>query len=135
LNSLLASGVTTVIGRADPNCHDALETPAAPFELPVNWGFVTADEMNKTPPVSSTFAEIADAAWQDCKRFGLATTRGKIRRDYFADLVLYDAGSGDGAAGPVRQVIVAGETVWADGKPTGNNAGSYLRCGKENRLC
>ncbi len=135
LNSLLASGVTTVIGRADPSRQVAIETPMAPFELPVNWGFVTAVETNETRPASSTFAEIVDQTWRDCKRFGLATTRGKIRRDYFADLVLYDAVSGDGAAGPVRQVVVAGETVWADGKLTGKNAGTYLRCGEENRSC
>jgi hypothetical protein len=46
-----------------------------------------------------------------------------------------DAEAGDYVAGAVRRVVVAGETVWVDGKRTGKNAGTFLRCSGENRLC
>ncbi len=135
LDTLLASGVTTVVGRVDPTRRDALEMLVTPLELPINWGFVAVGEMNPTLSGSCALAELVDDAWREYKRLGLGANRGKIRREYFADLVLHDAGAGDELPGAVRRVVVAGETVWADGKRTGTNAGTFLRCGGENRLC
>ena len=135
LDTLLAGGVTTVVGRVDPTRRDALEMLVTSPELPINWGFVAVGEMNPTPSASRTFAELAEETWREYKRLGLGANRGKIRREYFADLAVYDAGTGDDAPGAVRRVVVAGETVWADGKRTGKNAGTFLRCSGENRLC
>ncbi len=135
LDALLAAGVTTVVGRVDPTRRDTLEMLATPSELPINWGFVTVDEMGEPPPASGTFAEMAGQTWQEYKRLGLGANRGKIRREYFADLAVFETGAGTDAPGAVRSVVVAGETVWADGKRTGKNAGTFLRCSGENRLC
>jgi len=127
--------VVIVVGRVDPSRRDALEMLVTPLELPINWGFVAVDEMSETLPASGTCVEIAEETWREHKRLGLAANRGKIRREYFADLAVYEAGDGEGAPGAVRSVVVAGETVWADGKRTGKNAGTFLRCSGENRLC
>jgi Zinc carboxypeptidase len=135
LDALVASGVTTVVGRVDANRRDSIETWATSLELPINWGFVAVDEMGEPSPVASTFGEIAGQAWRECERLGLSANRGKIRREFFADLVVYDAGDRNAVAGPIRRVIVAGKTVWADGKLTGVSAGTFLRCCGEGRRC
>ncbi len=135
LDALLAGGVTMVVGRVDPTRRDALEMLVTPSELPINWGFVAVEEMSETPSASRTFVEMVEETWREHKRLGLGANRGKMRREYFADLAVVEAGADDELAGAVRSVIVAGETVWADGKRTGKNAGTFLRCGGENRLC
>ncbi len=135
LDVLVASGVTTVVGRVDPNRRDSIETWATSLELPINWGFLAVDEMGESSPEAGTFAEIAGQAWRECERLGLSANRGKIRREFFADLVVYDTGDLNAVAGPVRRVIVAGKAVWADGKLTGVNAGTLLRCCGEGRQC
>lgn len=135
LDALLAAGVTTVVGRVDPSRREMLEVLSSPVELPINWGFVPVEELGPTTSTAKTFAEIAAETWHEYKRLGLGTSRGKIRRDYFADMVFYDAQRGDDATHAVTRVVVAGETVCADGKRTGKNAGTFLRCHGENRLC
>jgi hypothetical protein len=138
LDALLAAGVTTVIGRVDPSRREMLEVLTSPMELPVNWGFVPVDELGPSHSTAQALAEIAAEAWRESKRLGLGANRGKIRRDYFADLAFFEVAKDaarEGAAGAARRVVVAGETVWADGKRTGKNAGTFLRCHGENRLC
>lgn len=134
LDALLAAGVTTVIGRVDPAHGDPLEVLVTSVELPVNWSFVAAVELGDTRLASGTFSELARDAWQQYRRLGLGANRGKVRRDYYADLAVWDA-AGEPSSGPARRVVVAGETVWADGKRTGKNAGTFLRSTGENRLC
>ncbi|MGD9633723.1 MAG: M14 family zinc carboxypeptidase [Pirellulales bacterium] len=139
LDALLAAGVTTVIGRVDPSRREMLEVLTSPMELPVNWGFVPVDELGPSHSTAQALAEIAAETWRESKRLGLGANRGKIRRDYYADLAFFgktakDAAS-EGAAGAVLRVVVAGETVWSDGMRTGKNAGTFLRCHRESRLC
>jgi N-acyl-D-amino-acid deacylase len=69
------------------------------------------------------------------KSFGLAD-RGVLRAGAFADLTLFDAGRVDEAASFARPiqpakgidtVLVNGELVWRNGKPTGLRPGRVLR--------
>lgn len=135
LDALLAAGVTTVIGRVDPSRREMLEVLSSAMELPINWGFVPATEQGPTTSTAHTLAEIAAETWREFKRLGLGTSRGKVRRDYHADLAIYGTPAADGAAGPLQRVVVAGETVWADGKFTGASAGTFLRCQTETWPC
>lgn len=135
LDALLAAGVTTVIGRVDPSRREMLEVLSSPMELPVNWGFVPATEQGPTTSTAHTPVEIAAETWRECKRLGLGQARGKVRRDYCCDLAIYGVSAANDAPGPLQRVVVAGETVWADGKRTGTNAGAFLRCQSENRPC
>lgn len=135
LDALLAAGVTTVIGRVDPARREMLEVLSSPMELPINWGFVPANEQGPTTSTADTPAEIAAECWREYKRLGLGTTRGKLRRDYCGDLAIYGAPAADGSTGPLQRVVVAGETVWTDGKRTGASAGAFLRCHTENHSC
>lgn len=135
VDELLASGVTTVIGCVDTSCRDAVELLARPPEMPMNWGFASVDHIGATLQSANTFAEIADQTWRDYKHLDLDANRGKVRRDSFADLAIYASGSEEGAAGAVRRVVVAGEAVWIDGKRTGSNPGTLLRCEGGGRGC
>lgn len=135
LDALLAGGVTTVVGRADPHCREAIELLATPLELPVNWCFVEVDEMNGHLSASATYLEIAQQSWREHRRLGFGANRGIIRREYFADLAVYEEGASDDTPRAVRCVVVAGETVWANGQRTGQNAGTLLRRSRENRQC
>lgn len=134
LDALLTAGVTTAVGRVDPSRREMLEVLTSPMELPINWGFVPVDELGPSISAANSFAEIAAESWREAQRLGLGAGRGKIRRDYFADVAFFDANGGNDVP-TARRVVVAGETVWIDGKRTGKNAGTFLRCHGENRPC
>jgi dihydroorotase-like cyclic amidohydrolase len=62
---------------------------------------------------------------------GLNSRRGRIGRDYVADLQLVDENAKSDFPPSlqyrVKRVLVAGDTVWENGKRTGNNPGVFLR--------
>src|SRR5258705_2140032 len=69
------------------------------------------------------------------KTFGLAD-RGVVKEGAYADLCIFDAGSGDEAvtfAQPIKPakgieaVVANGSIIWRDGKPTGARPGRVLR--------
>lgn len=75
------------------------------------------------------------------QRFGLVD-RGVLAEGAFADLVLFDPDSvKDSAtfadpkrpAAGIREVLVNGESVWAEGRPTGARPGRVLRLGQGAR--
>jgi hypothetical protein len=136
IDLLLARGVTLVVGYVDVVDRNSMEAVALPLELPLNWTFVARADQTQPAATGRTYAELAEEIWNSYQSLGLGINRGKIRREFFADLALYekyDVGSREGMPGAVRRVVVAGETVWADGQRTGKNAGTLLRPNAENR--
>jgi len=134
IDVLLASGVTLVVGAVDLADRPVGESANLPLELPFNWAFADSGKLQQ-PTAASTFAELAAANWQSYQMLGLGVNRGKIRREYFADLAMYDTEASCEAVGAVRRVVVAGETVWVDGNQTGKNVGRWLGHAAEIRSC
>jgi hypothetical protein len=63
---------------------------------------------------------------------GLDRSRGAIRRDKLADLLFFDLGDSIDASSAVdwrrlKRVVVAGDTVWLDGKRTAGNPGTLVK--------
>jgi imidazolonepropionase-like amidohydrolase len=61
----------------------------------------------------------------------LQSQRGRINRDYLADLLFFAAPQPEATNAvdwnKLERVMVAGETVWEHGKRTGQNCGVQLR--------
>jgi cytosine/adenosine deaminase-related metal-dependent hydrolase len=132
IDALLSSGVTTVVGCGDTADRDSVEAMALPLELPINWCFAPRSDTEKPWPAAGTYRELAAETLQAYGRVGLAANRGKIRRECFADLILFDSDGSDPLDWRrLKRVVVAGETVWADGKRTGGNPGALLRPAEE----
>ncbi len=182
LHSLLAKGVTTLIGCVDLANNNAIDSIAASREMPINWGFV--GRIDKAVSLSSAelIERVAAAAnrgllavatdraneelWQQLDHIGLPLVqprqlthhlpadvsyrdysaesaklyellnlnrnRGHIGRDARADLALFDLGGKVDEQKAVDwqrldSVVIAGETVWKEGKRTGSLPGTFLR--------
>jgi hypothetical protein len=177
LESLLSSGMTSVVGIVPAANRAAIERIASIAEFPVNWGFVVkldsaqeinaealkqlefavsrgalaiaADdfdaamrgtlaflstpllEMNKLPPARNNVTDLMRQSRRTYELLGLDSRRGRIGRDYVADLQLVDE-SAHSDFPPylkyrVTRVLVAGDTVWENGRRTGSNPGVFLR--------
>ena len=78
-----------------------------------------------------TDVEIAKETWRAHQLFGLDNRRRRIGRDFVADLHVVDTAvaveTEPNTGSQVKRVLVAGETVWENGKRTGNNPGIFLR--------
>jgi len=183
LDSLLAKGVTTLIGCVDLANRNAVDSIGAARELLINWGFVgRIDKAGSLPRVElvervasaasqGLLAIVADRAneelWQQVNRIGLPLVqlsqlvgasasdsyrelseqtakryrlfslpggRGRVGRDACADLAMFKLGSKVNETDAVdwkrlARVIVAGETVWENGKRGGGSPGIFLRRG------
>jgi hypothetical protein len=80
---------------------------------------------------ATTYSEAAKQSWNTATALKLQTRRGRINRDYLADLLFF-AVPGATAAEAVdwkqlERVMVAGETVWEHGKRTDQTCGVQLR--------
>lgn len=122
IDELLAQGVTTVVGfiarEMDPR-------KVIDLRLPFNWVFARRVADDGTP---------TDSTWNAFRRCEWAMSRGTIRRESYADLAIHDAESSQ-LTGVVRRVMVAGESVWVDGRRTGANAGRFLGFVEDGRPC
>jgi hypothetical protein len=89
-------------------------------KLPKSWDSVGADR------------EHAQQLWKAHQLLVLNSRRGRIGRDAVGDLQILDADPANDQSAPLKRdklkrVLVAGETVWENGKRTGNNPGVFLR--------
>jgi hypothetical protein len=82
--------------------------------------------------VSGSYSNAAKLAWNSANALKLEARRGRINRGYLADLLFFD----DMPSAGVKQatdwkklsrVMVAGETVWENGKRSGGAPGILLR--------
>ena len=184
IDSMLAKGVTTLIGCVDLAKADVIDSIAAARELPFNWGFVGRIDNAGSIERAELVERVAAAAnqgvlaiassraneevWQQLDRVGLPLLqlgqlaasnstsgsyqdqlqhsakvfkllnlqgkRGRVGRDAAADLAVFDLhGKADAKAAvdwnQLVRVVVAGETVWENGKSTRGTPGIFLRRG------
>jgi hypothetical protein len=88
-------------------------------------------ELDKLPLSRNNLDDLARQNRVTHELLGLNTKRGRIARDCVADLQLVDVNA-KGELPPylsfgVKRVLVAGKTVWENGKRTGRNPGIFLR--------
>jgi hypothetical protein len=81
---------------------------------------------------ADTYRHAAQQAWNAANAVKQQSRRGRISRDYFADLLLFDGVATASSTQPIdgtklSRVLVAGETVWQNGKLTGTTPGMQLR--------
>ncbi|MGQ0651994.1 MAG: N-acyl-D-amino-acid deacylase family protein [Betaproteobacteria bacterium] len=121
----------TMIG-SDGLPHDAAPHPRLWGTFPRVLGLYSR-KLNLFPLETAVYKMTGLSA----KTFGLAA-RGVLKPGYAADIVLFDAGEVDDAATFARPiqaakgidtVIVNGEPVWRDGRPTGARPGKVLNRG------
>ncbi|MBW8885897.1 MAG: hypothetical protein JF612_14235, partial [Planctomycetia bacterium] len=80
----------------------------------------------------TSYGELVASSAKVYKLLGLNNRRGHVRRDAFADLAVFSTGNKaeEKTAAEFKhlaRVIVAGETVWENGKRTGGSPGVFLR--------
>jgi hypothetical protein len=120
-----ASGVLAVVSKGT---DEELWTTIHQFGLPL----VKSDLLPDQP--GRSYQDAARLAWGVASVLKQQSRRGRINRDYFADLLFFDGVAQQDASKPIdwkklARVMVAGETVWENGKRTGGSPGVFLRRG------
>ncbi len=87
------------------------------------------NQLPSTP--APTYGDVAKQSWNTATALKLQSQRGRINRDYLADLLFFAAPQPEATNAvdwnKLERVMVAGETVWEHGKRTGQNCGVQLR--------
>jgi len=91
---------------------------------------VKPEQLPSSP--ATTYGAAAKQTWNAASVLNLQARRSRIDREYFADLLFFDAPQPAAASGKIdwnalARVMVAGETVWENGKRTGPDCGAQLR--------
>jgi predicted deacylase len=118
-------GLLAVVGNhADESLWQQLDD----FGLPLL-------QANGLPPIeaaAATYRELAQLCESAQKTLGLGASRGRIARGGYADLQIFELGpdlrslpAPDGRR--LQRVVVAGETVWENGRRVGGTPGVKLR--------
>jgi hypothetical protein len=81
---------------------------------------------------ADSYEDAAKQAWNVATALKQQSRRGHINREYFADLLFFNDVPTASSAQPIdwknlSRVMVAGETVWENGKRTGSLPGVLLR--------
>jgi hypothetical protein len=88
------------------------------------------NQMPTRPP--GTYSDAAKQAWNAATALKLQSRRGRVNRDYAADLLFFARPQPANTATAIdwaslERVMVAGETVWEHGQRTNQNCGVQLR--------
>ncbi len=81
---------------------------------------------------AGSYREMAQQTWNTATALKQQSNRGRVNREYLADLLFFDGVPAGDSASPVawqklQRVMVAGETVWHNGKRAGGSPGVQLR--------
>jgi hypothetical protein len=81
---------------------------------------------------AGSYQDAAKQAWSIANSLKQQSRRGRVNRDYFADLLFFRGVSNQTAGEAIdwkklARVMVAGETVWENGKRIGGTPGIFLR--------
>jgi hypothetical protein len=82
--------------------------------------------------VDGSYQDLARQTWNTANALKQQARRGRINREYLADLLFFDAAATANETQPINwnklnRVMLAGETVWQNGKLTGAKPGVQLR--------
>jgi hypothetical protein len=123
---IAVAATTGVIALVSKGTDEELWKIVHQFDLPLM-------KMSQLPDQQATsFDAAAKQAWGVANALKLQSRRGRVNRDYFADLLFFSDVPNERAADAIdwkklARVMVAGETVWENGKRTGGAPGIFLR--------
>jgi hypothetical protein len=118
-----ASGIVAVVSKGT---DETLWKIIHQFGLPLI-------KSNQLPEqLATSHQDAAKQAWNIASALNLQARRGRISRDYFADLLFFDGPAHQIASKPIdwrnlARVMVAGEIVWENGRRLGGSPGVLLR--------
>jgi predicted deacylase len=118
-------GLLAVVGT---HADEALWQELDHFGLPL----LQANQLPSVDATASSYRELARQTDNACKTLGLGASRGRIARGRYADLQIFELGP-DLMPLPapdwrrLKRLVVAGETVWEDGRRMGGMLGVQLR--------
>jgi len=83
---------------------------------------------------TGSYQDAVQQVWNTASALKQNLRRGRINREYCADLLFFDDVSNQNTSKPIDwkklvRVMVAGETVWENGKRAGGTPGVFLRRG------
>jgi Zinc carboxypeptidase len=118
-----ASGIIAVVSNGT---DETLWKTIHQFGLPL----IRSNQLPEKLAVS--YQDAAKQAWSIATALKQQSRRGRINREYVADLLFFNDASDQSASEPIvwkrlARVMVAGETVWENGKRTGGLPGVFLR--------
>jgi hypothetical protein len=118
-----ANGIIAVVSNGT---DETLWKTIHQFGLPL----IRSNQLPEKLAVS--YQDAAKQAWSIATALKQQSRRGRINREYVADLLFFNDASDQSASEPIvwkrlARVMVAGETVWENGKRTGGLPGVFLR--------
>jgi predicted amidohydrolase YtcJ len=118
-----ASGVIAVVSKGT---DEELWKTIHQFGLPL----LKSNQLPELP--ADSYQDAAKQTWNFANALKLQSRRGRINREYFADLLFFSEVPIGSASDSIdwkklARVMVAGETVWENGKRTGGSPGIFLR--------
>jgi hypothetical protein len=125
-----ARGMLAVVGK---NADEALWQQLDHFGLPL----LRTNQMPGREAALAGYRELAQQSKEVHKKLGLGASRGRVARGCFADLQIFELGPDlSSPLAPdwrrLKRVVVAGETVWENGKRLGGSPGVLLKRGSES---
>jgi hypothetical protein len=122
---IAVAATTGVVALVSKGTDEELWKIIHQFDLPL----VKTSQLPDQLAVS--YAAAANQAWSVANALKLQSRRGRINRDYFADLLFFSDVPNDNVAKTIdwkklARVMVSGETVWENGKLTGGSPGIFL---------
>jgi hypothetical protein len=118
-----ASGIIGVVSKG---IDEELWKVIHQFGLPL----IKTDQL--PPMTAGSYQEAVKQAWTVATALKQQSHRGRVNRDYFADLLFFNDISNQKAGEAIdwkklARVMVAGETVWENDKRFGGSPGIFLR--------
>lgn len=125
LERLAIAAVNGVVAVVSKGTDEELWKIIHQFGLPL----IQPSQLPEKP--AGSYQDAAKHAWNLANALKQQSARGRINRDYFADLLFFDVGHPQAGASidwkKLARVMVAGETVWEHGKRVGGSPGIFLR--------
>ncbi len=115
-----------IVGVVSNGTDEELWTVIHQFGLPL----VKPAQLPEKP--ADSYQDAARQTWSIATALKQQARRGRVNRDYFADLLFFHNDSSPKAGDRVewknlKRVMVAGETVWENGARVGGTPGVFLR--------
>jgi hypothetical protein len=126
IERIATASTTGLVAVVSKGTDEALWKIVHQFGVPL----IKPDQLPEQPAASHQ--EAAKQAWNVATALNLHTRRGRISRDYFADIMFFDDPAHQNATKPIdwqklARVMVAGEIVWENGRRVGGAPGASLR--------
>jgi hypothetical protein len=123
---LAIAATSGILGVVSQGTDEELWKVIHQFGLPL----IKMDQLPEK--AAESYQDAARQAWGSANSLKQQSRRGRVNRDYFADLLFFNDASNHKADQAMdwkklARVMVAGETVWENGSRVGGTPGTFLR--------